>query len=82
MRDFLLQTINIMFKLTLPTPIKLNKEQIADISWRATVTTNSEWLVTELENDDLYILSSAVDTLYCYMESEWYFNSKWEFVWV
>lgn len=70
------------FKLTLPVPVKLNADQIADISSRATVTTDSEWLVAELENDDLYILSSAVDTLYCYMESEWYFNSKWEFVWV
>ncbi len=70
------------FKLTLPVPVKLNAEQIADISSRATITTDSEWLVTELENDNLYMLSAAIDTLYVYMESEDYFNSKWEFVWV
>lgn len=70
-----------MFKLTLPKPVKLNKRQIDDISWKATITTDSEWLVTELENDDLYMLSSAIDTLYVYMENEWYFNTNWEFIW-
>jgi len=71
-----------MFKLVLPVPIKLNKNQLADITTRAIIVTDSQWFVTELENDDLYQLSSAVDTLYCYMESEGYFNNKWEFLWV
>ncbi len=69
-----------MFKLTLPSPVKLTKEQIADISWLCTVTTDSEWLVTELQNTNLYTLSGAIDTLYVHMEKEWYFYN-WEFIW-
>ena len=69
-----------MFKLTLPVPIKLTREQIWDLSQYAIITTDSEWLVTELENDDLYKLSVAIDTLYCYMENDWCFNESWEFI--
>lgn len=68
------------YKLTLPEPVELSRVQIADISERATVTINEEWLVTELENNDLYTLSSAIDTLYCYMESNGYFDEDSHYI--
>ena len=68
------------YKLVLPSPVKLNKNQLDDLSGYSTITTNSEWLITEVENKDLYSLSAAIDTLYVYMESEGHFNSASHFV--
>ena len=52
-----------MNKIALQEPVKLTLEQIWDISNYVIVTTDSKWLVTELESDNLFKLSTALDIL-------------------
>ena len=60
--------IKTMYKITTDNPIELNKEQIADLSEYATITTDDKWFLVELSNTDLFKLSTAIDTLYTYIE--------------
>ena len=67
-------------KLILKEPVKLNRNQLNDITEKGIVWTDSKWLVVEIQAEWFDSMAILLDTLYCYEDSNKHFNHKWNFV--